>query len=342
MNVLFTRAIRRMRVLTSMDPSWIAAPSEGARVLKGFLEYGATGRLRDDHAAGNATNHGPDSPFEQAVLDALRTKGISVVPQVGVGHYRIDIAVRHPEDRDRYVLGIECDGATYHSSRCARDRDRLRQQVLEQLGWTIARVWSLDWWREPEAEIARLVGIIEVAFARAREPRVNTTISPSRDLPEVLLQLDAELIVEVSLAAPEVRPAAAPASTRATARLSAKPTTSAAQVGLPFDSAAQKPRDIAPTRAQQPVHAPGQAPAVRRDEDLRARFIAFREQIMEQHPEVPREAGVLRRNMLEAFVRTRPTTMDEFRSRIPLSLRQDTDRRHVQYLPEILDVISNA
>ena len=341
LNVLFTRAVRRMRVLTSMDPSWIVAPSEGARVLKGFLEYGGTGRLRDEHVAGNATNYGPDSPFEQAVLDALRAKGIPVVPQVGVGHYRIDIAVRHSEDRDRYILGIECDGATYHSSKCARDRDRLRQQVLEQLGWTIARVWSLDWWREPEAEVARLLSIIDDASERARAQLVSKPVSPAGGAPEVP-QRDGGPPIRGSVtavAAPQAGTSGVVAPSRTIPTSPARPTGPATRAAPAFADGKHEPRGIAATPAQGTVYTPVQVAELRRDEDLRAQLIAFRETIMAKNPEVPREGGVLRKSMLEAFVRTKPTTMDEFRSRVPLSLRQDTDRRHVQYLSEILDMV---
>jgi very-short-patch-repair endonuclease len=80
---------------------------------------------------------------------------------VGVAKYRIDIGIVHPDKRGGYVLGVECDGATYHSSKAARDRDRLRQDVLERLNWRIHRVWSTDWYRNPEGEFSRLVQHIE-------------------------------------------------------------------------------------------------------------------------------------------------------------------------------------
>lgn len=96
----------------------------------------------------------PESPFEEAVAIALTRAGLAIIPQVGVGGYRIDIGVRDP-DTGRYVLGVECDGATYHSSKTARDRDRLRQQVLENLGWTIHRIWSRDWTPTPTAKRRR-------------------------------------------------------------------------------------------------------------------------------------------------------------------------------------------
>jgi very-short-patch-repair endonuclease len=94
---------------------------------------------------------------------ALRERGYQLEPQVGTAGYFIDIGVKHPEYPGRYVLAIECDGASYHSARSARDRDRLRQGVLESLGWRFHRIWSTDWFRNPGKEIARAVEAIEAA-----------------------------------------------------------------------------------------------------------------------------------------------------------------------------------
>jgi very-short-patch-repair endonuclease len=159
LNVLFTRAKDRVEVFTSMRPSDINAgegSNLGVHALKGYLEYAETGRLE----TGETTGREPDSEFEEFVRDRLREKGFDVVSQVGVAGYFIDLAVKHPK-RSGYLLGIECDGASYHSSRSARDRDRLRQQVLERLKWNIYRIWSTDWFQNPEEELRRLIGCLE-------------------------------------------------------------------------------------------------------------------------------------------------------------------------------------
>ena len=83
------------------------------------------------------TNRSPGSDFEIAVMSALRDQGFECIPQVGVAGFFIDIAVVDPGNQGRYLMGIECDGATYHSAKSARDRDRLRQSVLERRGWRI-------------------------------------------------------------------------------------------------------------------------------------------------------------------------------------------------------------
>jgi len=108
-----------------------------------------------------------DSEFEAQVARALQSKGLDVRKQVGCGGFRIDLALVDPERPGSYVLGIECDGATYHSSANARDRDRLRQEVLEGLGWTICRIWSTDWVRDPRRQITKVLDAYEKARSRA-------------------------------------------------------------------------------------------------------------------------------------------------------------------------------
>jgi superfamily I DNA and/or RNA helicase len=159
LNVLFTRAKQQVDVFTSMRSSDIRvsdASSRGVKELKSYLEYAETGRLEQ----GEQTGREPDSEFEIFVRDRLVQHGFEVVPQVGVAGYSIDLAVKHPK-RSGYLLGIECDGATYHSSKSARDRDRLREEVLVGLKWNIYRIWSTDWFSNPQHEFARLLAHIE-------------------------------------------------------------------------------------------------------------------------------------------------------------------------------------
>lgn len=159
LNVLFTRAKRRLALFTSLDHSQIVAEGKqrGVRVLKEYLEYASTGSFQH----GRQTGQEPDSDFERWFLTRLKSAGYEAHPQVGVAKYRIDIGIIHPDKPGTYIVGLECDGATYHSSKSARDRDRLRQSVLEELNWRIHRVWSTDWYRDPEREFSRLVQNIE-------------------------------------------------------------------------------------------------------------------------------------------------------------------------------------
>lgn len=162
LNVLFTRARVRCEVFASFDPGDIEparASRDGARILKRYLEFARDGRLtRTACPVGQA-----DSPFEEDVAEAVRKLGYLADPQVGSAGFRIDLGVRHPERPDTYLLAIECDGATYHSALWARERDRLRQEVLENLGWTFHRIWSTDWFYNRAVEIDRLRAALDGA-----------------------------------------------------------------------------------------------------------------------------------------------------------------------------------
>jgi very-short-patch-repair endonuclease len=123
--------------------------------FKHFLEYAIRGAPALAEASA-PTGRDTDSPFEDAVLDALQEKGWRLHPQVGVSGFRIDLGVIHPDAPGRYLAGVECDGATYHRQATARDRDRLRESVLIKLGWRIRRVWSTEWWHSAKEACEKL------------------------------------------------------------------------------------------------------------------------------------------------------------------------------------------
>lgn len=164
LNVAVTRARRKVEVVASFDPPQIETSNPTLMHLARYLDYADRGiaalAIDEVDSVGE-----PDSPFEEEVAAAVRSMGYEAVPQVGVAGYRLDIGVRHPTEAGRYVLGIECDGASYHSSKVARDRDRLRQEVLEGLDWVIHRVWSTAWFSQRTQEIERIRQAIEAAFA---------------------------------------------------------------------------------------------------------------------------------------------------------------------------------
>jgi very-short-patch-repair endonuclease len=164
LNVLFTRAKQQVRLFTSMRPSEIRVDESsrlGVKALKNYLTYAQEGHLSTVLHTGRE----PDSEFESWVMQMLHESGYETVPQLGVAGYFIDLAVRHPDQSGSFILGIECDGAMYHSARSVRDRDRLRQEVLERLRWKIYRIWSTDWFRNPRAEYKKLVEAIEALRA---------------------------------------------------------------------------------------------------------------------------------------------------------------------------------
>ncbi len=159
LNVLITRSRRQCVVFSNFTGDDLAVDATGARgvrALKTFLKYAETGNLNVPEATGRDT----DSPFEDAVYEFLSSEGHEVRKQVGEAGFRIDLAVVDPAKPGRFILGVECDGAKYHSSRVARERDRLRQQMLEDLGWRIHRVWSTDWFtrrRDAQEQLLRAI-----------------------------------------------------------------------------------------------------------------------------------------------------------------------------------------
>ena len=164
LNVLITRARRRCEVFTNLkgdDIDLSRTNARGIAALKRYLKYAETGKSDIVIPTGGEA----DSPFEEDVADSLRKLGFQIDHQIGSAGYFIDLGVKDPERPGRYLLGIECDGATYHSAQSARDRDRLRQQVLEGLGWRIHRIWSTDWFRTPDRELGKASEAIEAAKA---------------------------------------------------------------------------------------------------------------------------------------------------------------------------------
>ena len=170
LNVLFTRARLRLHLFTSMRSSDIVTDEKtplGTSTLRDYLAYAKRGLIVETDAA----DREPDSDFEIAVARVLRSNGFEVKPQLGVAGYFIDIAVRNPRRRGEFIAAIECDGAAYHSSRSARDRDRIRQEILERLGWKdrIYRIWSTDWYSNPARASAKLLAFVQSCCA-ASEP----------------------------------------------------------------------------------------------------------------------------------------------------------------------------
>lgn len=168
LNVAITRAKYNIKLVGSILPTDInieCISTEGPKLLRAYIDFAINGisSLEREITESDIIQH--DSPFEKAVYDFLDRKGYKLATQVGCSGYRIDMAVKHPTISGVYVLGIECDGATYHSARTARERDRLRQDVLENMGWKIYRIWSTDWIKDPITEGEHLVNAIEQAIA---------------------------------------------------------------------------------------------------------------------------------------------------------------------------------
>lgn len=175
LNVAITRARHELRVFSSLKAEQMdlaRTQAMGVRDLKLFLEFAERG-MRALAEAHSGSRGGFDSPFEEAVAAALARKGWQLHTQIGASAFRIDLAVVHPDAQGVYLCGIECDGATYHRSATARDRDKLREQVLRGLGWDIQRVWSTDWWIDAAGTLDKLDAKLRVLLETSRVKRAE-------------------------------------------------------------------------------------------------------------------------------------------------------------------------
>jgi hypothetical protein len=170
LNVAITRARQEMIVFTSFDPGMIDLNRTSARAvadLKHFVEFAHRGPRALAEAVHGSVG-GFDSPFEEAVAAELTQRGWIVVPQIGVSRFRIDIGIVHPDRPGDYLVGVECDGASYHSAATARDRDKVRAAILNGLGWELLRVWSTDWWIDRVGAAEKLHSAIECLLEASR------------------------------------------------------------------------------------------------------------------------------------------------------------------------------
>ena len=175
LNVAITRARRKLHIFSSIRADQIdleRTRAIGVRDLKSFLDYAKRGPIAlpacEEGSLGPAEN-----PFEESVAEALSDKGWEVHTQIGVSGFRIDLSIVNPDRAGSYLAGVECDGAQYHSSATARDRDKTRQKVLEGLGWTILRIWSTEWFRDQPGVVKRVHDKLEQLLKKDQEARVK-------------------------------------------------------------------------------------------------------------------------------------------------------------------------
>jgi very-short-patch-repair endonuclease len=197
LNVLISRAKQRCEIFSSMtdediDPDF-AQSRKGVFAFRLFLHFARTGRM----TMAESTGRDHDSVFEEQVAKALQARDYQVHRQVGLAGFFIDLAVADPERPGRYLLGIECDGAAYHDARSARDRDRLRQSVLESHGWMIHRVWSTDWFHRPTEQLELIVARIEAAKA---EHDAAASARSARAVPVEIVTVEREDVTEIGFA----------------------------------------------------------------------------------------------------------------------------------------------
>ena len=180
LNVLITRAKWQTTLVTgikSHELGGISPHNRGAIALRDFIAYAE--RHCELPQSPSTPTAEETNDFEDSVATALRDRGLTVDQQVGASKFRIDLAIRDRRDSSRYVLGVECDGATYHSSRTARDRDILRQRVLESMGWSIHRVWSTGWFHDQDRAIERVLASLTSAESSPVEESVQGAPLPT-------------------------------------------------------------------------------------------------------------------------------------------------------------------
>lgn len=210
LNVAVTRARQELIVYVSFLPDQLKAERttyQGVRDLKAFLEYAQKGTsIRSANSV--EAEHEFESPFEEAVATALMAKGWQVIPQVGVSAFRVDLGIVHPDQPGTFLAGIECDGAAYHRAATARDRDKIREQVLRNLDWEILRIWSPDWWYDSQGALEtidlRLQEFLEVS---RREEAALITAQPTASVDEAV---NAESVVDSVSETPETTPDTTP------------------------------------------------------------------------------------------------------------------------------------
>jgi very-short-patch-repair endonuclease len=305
LNVLFTRAKERLVLYSSMRPSDIIAQTgtsveaDGRLALREYLAYARGESLQRPLASSRP----PGSDFEIAVAEGLRRHGYACHAQLGFAGFFIDLAVLDPLDPSTYLLAVECDGAPYHSTRSARDRDRLRQQVLERLGWTVHRIWSRDWYEHSDRALDRLVSALKEAQAQksVRARRSGTSAGEARVAP------------------PQSGGPSAPAGGKISGTI---PLLKAVPAGQPRESAVPSPIRQGIT-----------------EEEAREKLLDLRQSVDREAPADPTRA-LLRREMLDSLLREKPCTLAEFHERIPRALRERTDAAQVRlFLHSVLEIL---
>jgi len=312
LNVLFSRARTRVGLFCSFGSTDVLPTpesSEGVHVLRKYLEYAETrGRV----SVLSGTGADADSDFEIEVADRLLARGYVIDYQVGVSGYKIDLGVRHPDHPERYLAGVECDGATYHSSKSARDRDRLREEVLNDKGWDIVRVWSTDWFDNPSLQTTRLLEKLELLRRKPAVERSEYTI-----------------VTEATLPAGDVEPA--------------EPVGEAADDGAPETDVAPAPQAGG---EQQPAPPETDAGLLEKSSLTEAECFEalrqFRDQVVgNEITDWEPHRSILRDALIETFVRQRFVEPGDWFDKVPGYLRQGTSPiEKTRYIDRICDIVA--
>lgn len=313
LNVLFTRARLRIALFASfgsVDVKPSDTSPEGLRVLKRYFEYAERRGYAEVDPEGRA-----DSDFEVEVARRLQREGFQVDHQVGVSGFRIDLGIRHPDYPERFIAGVECDGARYHSSKSARDRDRLREEVLTALGWNILRVWSTDWFDNPDLQTRNLVSRLRELQAAPRPVHQGYKLATS------------------FLSAVEPTDPAA--------------NDDGASESDPLDASTELEHTQAVTADPDPVVVEPAASFLSGDgplneEELRSALREFRDTVIaRQMPDWEPHRSILRETMVETFVAQKLDDISDWFLKVPGFQRSGTDPVEKKlYLGAICDLVA--
>jgi len=302
LNVLITRSKQKMHIFTSMQSSEILInenSSRGVIALKSFINFLETGILFNKPKL--IDGKGFDSPFEESVYQLLSDIGVISVPQVGVAGYFIDLAIVSEEGED-FILAIECDGATYHSSKSARDRDRLKDEVLNKLGWKVYRIWSVDWYRNRQNEVQKLIKIIkeqQAIYSEKYKHRTvftpysqNVKIEKIENSKNVKGNIDKEIIEDHNI------------------------------------------KEHSDEILQQNQYTQ----SFLSDDATKNLLIELRDNEISKEFTIDRRC-ILSPMMLDQFLKHKPLDMDEFRSKIPMKLRTGIEREQLVYMNTVFEIL---
>jgi very-short-patch-repair endonuclease len=298
--------------------------------------------------SGTPTGRDPDSEFEVFVADALRSAGYEAVPQIGAGGYFIDLGVRHPSYPHGFLAGIECDGATYHSAKSAKDRDALRQGVLEDMGWTIYRVWSTDWFNDPRNETRKLVTFLD----QLRSQKLKATDSTEQlpwEADQVQIEEDSEQ-EDYPSESQELFENGDDEDNQSDGfqgftneeSLGTVNSVDSSSIQLPLEpNSPNSQTEESSSRAVEESRPPSSTDSFISVDRARQQLIRLREgSLQRRFRDSPRDQGLLRRSMLEALLNSKPTSKEQFQRDIPQSLRFNTDSQQIdEFLEHVLAII---